>query len=370
MLRGQLYGLPDSPRLSVEVEGTSEGFVARADGVEVRLVAGEVHLEAGGTDNAMLVLSRDHQGVRISLYLPMAEAQERYGHVVPETMRARMGALAQAEQSQTRSRHVIAWVALVLCLVGGWGAWKGVGVMLESFLDRIPSSWEVSLGEATVTSIAPEDQRLTDPRLTKPVEEIGKRLLSGIQSPYPFHFHVVKDETVNAFALPGGQVVVHTGLLDAATGPEQVAGVLAHEIQHVLKRHGLKKIMNSIKWSLALSLLIGDVESIYELVASHAAGLLELGYDRESEREADSEGLKLLHRVGIDARGLPEFFKILKEKTGILGDDALAFLSTHPGHDERISRLNAMIPTLGDAKVETLDLDWAAMKTALGEIGK
>jgi predicted Zn-dependent protease len=144
---------------------------------------------------------------------------------------------------------------------------------------------------------------------------------------------VLSDPSVNAFALPGGEVFVLTGLLEKAGSVEQLAGVLAHELGHVAHRHGMRVLAHRLGLGAALGLVFGGFDQIVDALAVAATDLERLAFSREQERDADAFGIELLLRAGIDPRGLPEFFGQLE------GYRLPDWLATHPAPSDRRQRI-------------------------------
>lgn len=141
---------------------------------------------------------------------------------------------------------------------------------------------------------------------------------------------VVRDETVNAFALPGGEVFVLTGLLDRAGEDDaMVRGVLAHELGHAIHRHGMRGLARRAGYAVALAYLLGDVDEIVIVLGGYAAQLDSLSYSRDMESEADAFGVDLLRRTGHDPDGLARFLESLGSQP------VPELLSTHPDPVER-----------------------------------
>ncbi|MGF1460472.1 MAG: M48 family metallopeptidase [Leptolyngbyaceae cyanobacterium] len=183
------------------------------------------------------------------------------------------------------------------------------------------------------------------------IDQVGQQVLKlsqASQSPYPFEFHVLDDpETINAFALPGGQIFVTTGLLTAMDSEAQLAGVLGHEIGHVVARHGAEQLA---KRQLGATLVsaIGIAASEDQQSAEQAAAiaqavnqLISLNYSREDELESDRLGLQFMTAADYNPEGLVELMQIFEsaESRGRPPE----FLSTHPNPGNRISRLQAII---------------------------
>ena len=162
-------------------------------------------------------------------------------------------------------------------------------------------------------------------------------------------------------------MAVFTGLLKEAEGPDEVAGVLAHEIQHVVQRHGIRNIYSQLRWQMALAVLVGDGSSLHAQLLGSGAFLAGLSYGREMESEADREGLALLEKAGMPKSGMVKFFKKLDEQQGAV-ETYLKYLSTHPSSKDRISALEQqMTKAPGGGSVP---VDWASLQTALGKGSK
>ncbi len=157
---------------------------------------------------------------------------------------------------------------------------------------------------------------------------------------------------MNAFALPGGQVVVNSGLLRDAESAEEVAGVLAHEISHVELRHTLRNLIHSLGWRAVLGAAMGDLSG--GVWANMAQELGELGYSRDMEREADMAGLQLLRRSGVPATGMLRFFVRMERN----GASPPVLLSTHPSGLERMTALREAIAKTGPYTSQSLDISW------------
>ena len=216
---------------------------------------------------------------------------------------------------------------------------------------KVPRSWEVDIGRNASQSILSEKRVCGNRKLNAFMGRMSRRLQKAVKNkPYVFRFKVIDEKKVNAFALPGGYVFVHQGLIAKAESGEEVAGVLAHEMQHVLQRHGMKRIVRHLGVYIVLRMIFGDVAGFVDLAAQGAAKLGNLKYDRSQEDEADMKGCKLLYRAGIDPRGLPKFFDRLAEKEKNMSEaerSLLPLLSTHPPSKERKKRLMRYIKKRG-----------------------
>mgnify|MGYP002628877288 CR=1 FL=1 len=227
---------------------------------------------------------------------------------------------------------VVAALALAI-----WGAFALASWGAGTLVALVPAEAEEKLGEYTWEQVAPASGRCTDPGPMNYVMAVSAPLLAAIDSPYTFRFAVVDDPSINAFALPGGFVTVHMGLLEAAESGDEVAAVLAHEMQHVLLRHGVVRILRQVGGWVLVGTVLGFVD-LGSLVGA-AVTVVGTGYDRDQEREADEHGRALLRRARIDPRGMAIFFdRLAKETAGMTPPE---ILSTHPGSAERAEAARA-----------------------------
>jgi beta-barrel assembly-enhancing protease len=223
---------------------------------------------------------------------------------------------------------VLALVVLALPLGAFWGARH----LAEMVAMRSSPSMDATLGRPTWESLQVSGQRCASERAERYVRELVAPLLAALgPTPFEFQFMVGTSEEVNAFALPGGFVVVNRGLLAAAESGEEVAAVLGHELSHVTLRHSTKRLAGSLGASAALALILGMVDlgaPAYTL--AHLSGL---GYERDQEREADEVGLRLLLRAGISPIGMATFFE--RSSTSPSPPE---IVSTHPDPGDRAER--------------------------------
>ena len=178
--------------------------------------------------------------------------------------------------------------------------------------------------------------------LQQQVETLVEELASP-NTKYDYDIILFESEDGNAFALPGGRILILTGLFDLCDSPEGLAGVLAHEIAHVEQRHSLKQLLRSIGVFCFIGMVVGGgVEQLetLETLTELSSLLVIFKYSRESEAEADRLAISTLHEHGISVQGLIEFFVSIREKYG-LGklEEALKWVSTHPLTELRIQQL-------------------------------
>lgn len=237
---------------------------------------------------------------------------------------------------------LVFYAALVTLAVSfGFYHW-GIPSLARLIAQRVPVSWEKGLGESGLGVLAPPEKRLHDPRLDRAIAAITARLARTVpHCPYRFQVAVCDLPIVNALALPGGYIVVYRGLLDETRRPEELAGVLAHEMQHVLKRHTTQRIIQDSSTGLLLSALSGDATGSMAFGLQSVRALALLEYSRTEEEEADREGMKAVLAAGIDPEGMIRFFQTL-QKHG-KEPEFLRYVSTHPATLDRIKDLQGIV---------------------------
>ncbi|NWG87959.1 MAG: M48 family metallopeptidase [Hydrogenophilaceae bacterium] len=210
------------------------------------------------------------------------------------------------------------------------------------------SAQEAKLGREIMRQIRADRDYLDDPELTEYLNALGDRLAAASEDPSRhFEFFVVRDPTINAFALPGGFIGVHTGLFSATRNESELAGVLAHEIAHVTQNH-IARIVSvqgnstlTTLAALAVAILAARSNSQVSQAAIATAQAYsvqsQLDYTREHEREADRVGFQTLSRSGLDASGMVTFFERLQTQTRLYENNAPSYLRTHPLNYERIA---------------------------------
>ncbi|HTF32924.1 MAG TPA: M48 family metallopeptidase [Myxococcota bacterium] len=188
-----------------------------------------------------------------------------------------------------------------------------------------------------------------DPVILKYVQKIGNEIVRAAPpQPYQFRFRVVDDDEINAFAGPAGYVYVHTAILKKARNVSEVAGVVAHEVGHVVKRHVAQnynraKDANMLKEAgvVAAALVVGGpVANLANLGGGLAAMAYVNSFGREAETEADAFAVEVLPKAGYDPEGLVTFFQTIQRE---YGNSSLSFLESHPAPSDRIEAATRLI---------------------------
>ena len=238
----------------------------------------------------------------------------------------------------------------------------GIPVLSALVASRIPLAWEERLGREVVAHIAPPEKQCTDPIRLRFLEAIITTLTGSLpEQPYTLRILVVDDATVNAFAAPGGYIVVFRGLLELTGSAEELAGVLAHEVQHILQHHVTRLLLEHASTGLLLTALTGDVSGamVFGLESARLLGTLQ--HRRQHEAEADVAGLQLLLAAAVDPSGMVTLFEHLHEE-GQNAPRFLHYLSTHPNTTQRIATLKALAGQSSRQFSKLLpDYDWEDM---------
>lgn len=226
-----------------------------------------------------------------------------------------------------------------LAFAGAMFFW-GVPALGNAVAAIVPPAWEADLGKAVVEEIVPEGDRCKDAARTAAVQAIVDQLVAARPgTPYKYRVTLSKDDMVNAFAAPGGYIVVNQGLLARTKGPEELAGVLAHEIQHVEQRHATKAICREFTMVALIKAASGGSGDM-AAAAGAAKTLGGLSYSRQAEEEADLKGMALMKAAKLDPTGMVRAFEMLAADGGDL-PAGLSYLSTHPQTGERVKALRA-----------------------------
>lgn len=210
----------------------------------------------------------------------------------------------------------------------------------------LPADDEIKLGRQMKPELEKELTLHPSAEVQSYIKDLGTRLARGTDSPVPLRFHVVKDDkTINAFAIPGGDIYVYTGLMKAAHDEAELACVLGHEISHVTRRHVAQQLTSQMGLQAVQDLVLGkDAGAISALASQLASTGVLLKFSRDHERDADEHGLPMCNRRGYDPNGLVRMFETFKSQGE--APAALAFLQSHPLPSERIENAKALIKTL------------------------
>ncbi len=284
----------------------------------------QVRIERGGEFAEALLVSDKEFLVQLHQIAP--ELATRFHDPVRRKTRARLALLA-----------ALASIGILVVLY----LW-GIPALSGLVASLVPVSWEERLGQAVVEHLAPPAIRCTDTNRTPVISEILTALTThSPTSPYTIRVILVNDSSINAFAAPGGTIVLLRGLLEQTQTPEELAGILAHELQHILNRHSTRALIQHVSMGLLLAAITGNTSGTAAYGLEGARILGSLRYSRQNEEEADAGGMRMLLEAGIDPTGMIEFLELLKKKTSE-SPSILKYLSTHPGTEDRIEKLKSL----------------------------
>ena len=211
---------------------------------------------------------------------------------------------------------------------------------------------EVAVGlESTPLMIEQYGGLHPDPAGQKMVKEVGQRIVQNSdakKTPYQYDFHLLADEnTVNAFALPGGQVFITTALITQFESEDQLAGVLGHEIAHVVARHGAERIAKmELTQGLTGAAVIASGDYSTAQAAQMLASIVNMSYGRDQELESDDLGVRFMTQSGYNPEALISVMDILEKASG--GQSQPEFMSTHPSPENRRGRIREAIEKYKD----------------------
>jgi len=234
--------------------------------------------------------------------------------------------------------------------------------LAELIAQKIPISWEKSLGQNYKEYFVSQFGICEEKELTDKIYQIKDQLVDTLhKTNYQYSITILDHDMVNAFALPGGEIVVFKGLIEKSRRPEELAGVMAHEIQHIEQRHTTKNLIKDKSFEILISAISGDSGGTdYALKAAKTIG--GLAYRRSEEASADSEGLKMLVNARIDPNGIIDFFETIK-KQEIELPGIFKYLSTHPDTEDRIDKLDNIIKGYSFKPQKLLpDVNWEETK--------
>ena len=244
---------------------------------------------------------------------------------------------------------------------------------------------EKKIADQIMRDVMSSDEVVSDPEITDYIQNLGMRLASnGPDKTQWFSFFVVKDNSINAFAMPGGVIGVHTGLIVAASNESELASVLGHEIGHVVQHHMARmlaqqkndSIINIAGMALAILSARANPQLAQAAMMGSSAGTVQkqLDYTRDHEREADRVGISILESAGYDTTAMVSFFETLQKGTRYVEGSAPSFLRTHPITSERIADISARVSNTAHYRMAPFspefDLVRAKVMASLGTAGQ
>ena len=237
-----------------------------------------------------------------------------------------------------------------------------VGVVAVLAACGVSTQQEVELGTQYAQQINAQLPIISDPEINRYINVLGDSIAKlSDERNLDWRFYIVDSREVNAFAVPGGFIYVNRGLIDRSRNLSMLAGVLGHEIGHVIKRHSVQQMEKMQQAQLGVGLAC----VLTRICENQATGaLIDIAgtavfakFSRDDEREADQVGIQYVTRAGIDPRGIPAMFRVLLDERNRQSSAVDGWFSTHPLEEDRIRETQAMIAQIDEAILETLTVD-------------
>jgi predicted Zn-dependent protease len=265
------------------------------------------------------------------------------------------------QRSRALPRALVWGGATIATLVG---LYFGLPILAEPVAAIMPLAWEERMGRSVRSQVlailATNSKECMGADGKAALDRLVQRLAASTETRYRFNVLVVDNSLVNAFAAPAGYIVVFRGLIDKASSGDEVAGVVAHEMGHVVERHGTEALIRQVGMSAILGAILGDASGIGSTAADIGSQLAVLSYGRAAEREADRVGVEMLNKADIRGAGLVAFFRRIGKDQGGDSGGVLRYLGTHPPTGERAAEIEA--GALGKGPAMT-DAEWQALRT-------
>jgi Zn-dependent protease with chaperone function len=244
----------------------------------------------------------------------------------------------------------------------------GIPLLASRLVAYVPPAWETKIGDTAAVQI---ERQLTggkgyvvcdpspDSVANKAISRFVAATFDGLDSPFHPVVTVVRSETPNAFALPGGRAYYLSALVQASRSPDEFAGVLAHELGHVYYRHGMQSLIATSTTGLLVGFVLGDMTGL-SVAGAIGSSLIDNRFSRQDEAQADRFAAETAHRLGYTTKGLADLLeRVARDDTF---SRALALFSNHPLTDERRRALEALETPVADAKPAFTDAEWAAIR--------
>lgn len=359
---GRLFG-PGIAGTGIPVTASWLGNLLTIDTeLPLNIRAADLQVAAAGFNMRQIHISWKEHGDDYAFFIEDSAAKQTFLSTAPPTLSASLNTARKARRKVDARFHALLgayglYLALPLILIALF--LFNLGKVVDWAASKVPIAYETRIGDMVLAQTRAQSRVIESGPAVDAVTHIGARLTAG--SRYQYRWVVVQNNEINAFAAPGGVVVVYSGLIKQTARPEELAGVLAHEVAHVELRHSLQGLIKKAGFSILLSFAMGDWSGT--AIGGAISTLTEMKFSRDAETQADEEGLRRLVKANISPQGMPEFFAKLAKKESVGAD--LSMLSTHPASQERMKRLQDDIRQLPARSYAPLRLDWEKVKAAL-----
>lgn len=314
---------------------------------------GQLRLGAAGLpDGARVVIDDARNGARVLATLP----------VLMEKRRQEAG-----RQIRVVGLATLALASVIIAYL------YGIPLLASRVVELVPPAWETRLGETvgrqmeaqlSETGSAPLCDADPDSLSNRALARFAEAVMEGSGSPFELDIKVVRSPVPNAFALPGGQVYFFSGLLEQAETQDEFVGVLAHELGHVVHRHGMEQLISTAGTGLLIGFILGDMTGV-SVAAGLGATLIDTRFSREAERQADAFAARMAHRLDFNPAGLAELINRVEADSDLAR--AFALFNTHPLTDDRKQALEDMSADRPEGlQAPFSNAEWLAIRTMCG----
>ena len=336
------------------------------DGAAQEIAAKDLTLTRGGWRGDAIHLTWEQDGQIWAVTVDSPQAVAGLANELPSDM---SGSIAAWQKQSKRSGRwssaalTIGAVLTLLPLILLIALFLMRDRILDIVIDKMPTSIDAEISDLLHRELVASGKLVKDGPAVEALRAVSQRFAPHLPGKdFAFRFEVVNDSSVNAFAAPGGLVVVHTGLLAKASSADELVGVLGHEITHVTGRHSLRQMIFSLGLTTTLRWVLGVPDGVADTLAGAAANLSGLQFSRDQEAAADAGGFELLQKARLPAAGLKSFLERLAQDK----EKVPAFLSTHPADSDRAAILQQMLQKVleerGQWPIEPLSIDWDAVR--------
>jgi len=259
---------------------------------------------------------------------------------------------------------VLQFALIVGSFFGVWFALSQINYVDADDMQEFAKVNEKRLGTLILKAIRSTGKESKSKELKAYVDSIGSRVCEKTAIPYDsVKVHIIRNSEVNAFALPDHHMVIYTGLIEDATNPEEVAGVMAHEIGHMEKNHVMKKLAKEVGLSMLFAIVGGDAGG--EIIKQTAHTLSSSAFDRTQEQEADDYAVDAMAKTNIDPENLANFLFRLSQRGDDMPDE-LVWLSTHPDSKDRATEILKKKKELKFDTIPVLKTPWKEVQKLTG----
>lgn len=360
-------------QIGLSEEGTARiSGIASIDGDDLILILEDGSRRQYPVSDIIILVPPHHEGTR-GLIIPIPESTIR----LTFAQFSLMAALRQHPKFNHRARHgeALERRRIMLWMMGAAASLVFIlFVIMPIFAERlaaaVPPVYERRLGSVVAEQVARNlthsktDTICSDSPGREALDGLVARLEAAANAPHPIVIRVLEAPAVNAFAVPGGQIILPSGLIDFTETPEELAGVLAHEIAHIVRRDPTRGMIRSMALGAVAGLFFGDAVT-FSTLGVLAASLLQTSYSRDVETKTDILAFEILAGASMDTNGFAKFFERLQKAESDHSTGIMAYLSTHPPSAERAALARAVSgPRL---RKPALSLEaWQAIKRDCG----